>query len=189
MNLGGSISETVYLSARDSVIGVLENMVHATKNVRKASLRYVLNHENIFKAFSFLIPSANRISWQKTTWATIMSRNDKTCIILHFLTNKHFHLSAQSSFKCSYYSVSESKKISDISNPMLLGHLDMWNLSRNDKNYFLEHGGTEAYILGVQTFPEYLISPSMSPNVKISARKSLTILYNPFLPNVPEWQN
>ena len=127
VNLGGNVSETVDLSARDSVIGVLENMVHATKNDRKASLRYVLNQENIFKAFSFLIPSANRISWQKTTWATIMSRNDKTCIILHFLTNKHFHLSAQSSFKCSYYSVSESKKISDISNPMLLGHLDMWN--------------------------------------------------------------
>ena len=133
VNLGGNVSETVDLSARDSVIEVIENMVHATKNVRKASLWYVLNHENIFKAFSFLIPSANRISWQKTTWATIMSRNDKTCIILHFLTNKHFHLSAQSSFKCSYYSVSESKKISDISNPMLLGHLNTWNLSRNDK--------------------------------------------------------
>ena len=124
VNLGGNVSETVDLSARDSVIGVLENMVHATKNDRKASLRYVLNQENIFKAFSFLIPSANRISWQKTTWATIMSRNDKTCIIHYFLNKIHFYLSVQCSSKSSYYSISEFKKISDISNPMLLGHLN-----------------------------------------------------------------
>ena len=30
VNLGGNVSETVDLSARDSVIGVIENMVHAT---------------------------------------------------------------------------------------------------------------------------------------------------------------
>ena len=124
VNLGGNVSETVDLSARDSVIEVIENMVHATKNDRKASLRYVLNQENIFKAFSFLIPSANRISWQKTTWATIMSRNDKTCIIHYFLNKRHFYLSVQCSSKSSYYSISEFKKISDISNPMLLGHLN-----------------------------------------------------------------
>ena len=97
VNLGGNVSETVDLSARDSVIGVIENMVHATKNVRKASLWYVLNHENIFKAFSFLIPSANRIFWQKTTWATIMSRNDKTRLMQYLLTKKH----ANSWVKCN----------------------------------------------------------------------------------------
>ena len=175
VNLGGNVSETVDLSARDSVIGVIENMVHATKNVRKASLWYVLNHENIFKAFSFLIPSANRIFWQKTTWATIMSRNDKTCIIQYFLNKKHFHLSVQCSSKSPYYSVTEFKKISDISNPILLGHLNTWNLSRNDKSTFFECGGSQTYILGVQTFPKYHIGPSLSPKVKISARKYHTI--------------
>ena len=124
MNLGGNVSETVDLSARDSVIGVTENMVHATKTSGKQVSYMYLNHENIFKAFSFLIPSANRIFWQKTTWATIMSRNDKTCITQYFLNKKHFYLSVQCSFKSSYYSVSELKKISDISNPMLLGHLN-----------------------------------------------------------------
>ena len=38
VNLGGNVSETVDLSARDSLIGVTENMVPATKNIRKASL-------------------------------------------------------------------------------------------------------------------------------------------------------
>ena len=103
VNLGCNVSETVDLSARDSVIEVIENMVHATKNVRKASLWYVLNHENIFKAFSFLIPSANRIFWQKTTWATKMSWDDKTCIKQYFLNKKHFYLSVQCSSKSSYY--------------------------------------------------------------------------------------
>ena len=153
VNLGGNVSETVDLSARDSVIGVIENMVHATKNVRKASLWYVLNHENIFKAFSFLIPSANRIFWQKTTWATIMSRNDKTCIIQYFLNKKHFHLSVQCSSKSSYYSVSEFKKISDISNPMLLGHLNTWNLSRNDKSTFLNVGAVKRTFWGSKHSP------------------------------------
>ena len=77
VNLGCNVSETVDLSARDSLIGVTENMVPATKN-----------HKNIFKAFSFLIQSTNRIFWQKTTWATIMSRDDKTCIKQYFLNKQ-----------------------------------------------------------------------------------------------------
>ena len=38
VNLGGNVTETAILSLRDSVIGVIENMVHTTKNVRRASL-------------------------------------------------------------------------------------------------------------------------------------------------------
>ena len=89
VNLGGNVSETVILSLRDSVIGVIENMVPSIKNVRKQVSDMFLNQENISKAFFLLIPPVSRRFLQKTTWATIMSQDDKTCIIAYLLLNIH----------------------------------------------------------------------------------------------------
>ena len=86
VNLGGNVSETVILSLRDSVIGVIENMVPSIKNVRKQVSDMFLNQENISKAFFLLIPPVGRRFLQKTTWATIMSRNDKTWFFQYFMT-------------------------------------------------------------------------------------------------------
>ena len=54
VNLGGNVSETVILSLRDSVIGVIENMVPSIKNVRKQVSDKFLNQEKHFKG---LFPS------------------------------------------------------------------------------------------------------------------------------------
>merc|ERR1712074_479925 len=56
-----------------------------------------LNQENIFQSLFFFIPIANRRFLQKTTWATIMSRNDKTRLMQYLLNKKH----ANSSVKCN----------------------------------------------------------------------------------------
>ena len=56
-----------------------------------------LIQENIFRGLFFFIPFGNRRFLQKTTWETIMSRNDKTRLMQYLLTKKH----ANSSVKCN----------------------------------------------------------------------------------------
>ena len=102
VNLGGNVSETVILSLRDSVIGVIENMVPSIKNVRKQVSDMFLNQENISKAFFLLIPPVSRRFLQKTTWATIMSRNDKTWFIQYLMTKKLANFSVKCNSKSPY---------------------------------------------------------------------------------------
>ena len=137
----------------DSVASMTKVMVNIGKRHGQHVSAVSFNHQNDFKTFSCPMNNHRQRFWQKTTWATIMSRNDKTCIIQYFLNKKHFHLSVQCSSKSSYYSVSEFKKISDISNPMLLGHLNTWNLSRNDKSTFLNVGAVKRTFWGSKHSP------------------------------------
>ena len=102
VNLGGNVSETVILSLRDSVIGVIENMVPSIKNVRKQVSDMFLNQENISKAFFLIIPPVSRRFLQKTTWATIMSRNDKTWFFQYLMTKKLVNFSVKCNSKSPY---------------------------------------------------------------------------------------
>ena len=102
VNLGGNVSETVILSLRDSVIGMRENMVPAIKNVRMQVSDMFLNQENISKAFFLLIPPVSRRFLQKTTWATIMSRNDKTWFFQYLMTKKLVNFSVKCNSKSPY---------------------------------------------------------------------------------------
>ena len=102
VNLGGNVSETVILSLRDSVIGVIENMVPSIKNVRKQVSDMFLNQENISKAFFLLIPPVSQRFLQKTTWATIMSRNNKTWFIQYLMTKKMVNWSVKYNSKSPY---------------------------------------------------------------------------------------
>ena len=73
----------------DSVVSVTKIMVNIGKGQGEHLSAVSSNHQNDFKTFSCPMNNQRQRFWQKTTWATIMSQDDKTCIIAYLLLNMH----------------------------------------------------------------------------------------------------
>ena len=69
----------------DSVVSVTKIMVNIGKGQGQHLSAVSSNHQNDFKTFSCPMNNQRQRFWQKTTWATIMSQDDKTCIIAYLL--------------------------------------------------------------------------------------------------------
>ena len=85
----GNVLSRVNFLSWDSVVGITKIMV----NEGKGQGQHVspVSSTIIIVAKHFFCPLNNHRQrfWQKTTWATIMSQDDKTCIIACLLLNMH----------------------------------------------------------------------------------------------------
>ena len=66
-----------------------ENHGKWRKRAVTACLSCVFNHKIVSKHFFCPMNNHRQRFWQKTTWATIMSQDDKTCIIACLLLSRH----------------------------------------------------------------------------------------------------
>ena len=92
---------------------------------------------------------------QKTTWATIMSQDDKTCIIACLLLNMHSNWILQCVPISPYNYASESKNVFDISLTVSMGHLIVCiPVPRWHKHLACQSVPTPSFF-GFKTFPVY----------------------------------
>ena len=119
----GNVLSWVNFLSWDSVVGMTKTMVNEGKgqgqHVSPVSLTIII----VSKHFFCPMNNHRQRFWQKTTWATIMSQDDKTCIIACWLLKMHSNLILECVPILPYNYVSESKNILDVSLTVLMGHL------------------------------------------------------------------
>ena len=85
----GNVFSWVNFLSCDSVLSMTKIRVNIGKGQGHHVSAVSFNPQNDFKTFFCLMNNHRQRFWQKTTSATIMSQDDKTCIIAYLLLNMH----------------------------------------------------------------------------------------------------
>ena len=85
----GNVLSGVNFLSWDSVVGMTKIMVKEGKGPGQHISPVSSTMKIVSKHLFCPMNNHRQRFWQKTTWATIMSQDDKTCIIAYLLLNMH----------------------------------------------------------------------------------------------------
>ena len=137
------------------------------KRAGTACLSCVINHHNSCKTFFCPMNNHRQRFWQKTSWATIMSQDDKTCIIACLLLNMHLNWILQCVPISPYNYTSESKKVFDISLTVSMGHLIVYIPVPRWHKHLVSQSVPIPSFFGFKTFPVYFLGLKLSLRSKV----------------------
>ena len=163
-----------------------ENHGKWRKRAGTACLSCVFNHHNSFKTFFCPMNNHRQRFWQKTTWATIMSQDDKTCIIACWLLKMPSNLIHECVPILPYNYASESKKVFDISLTVSMGHLIVYIPVPRWHRYLFSKRVPSPSFSGFKTFPVYFPGLNLCLRSKVETLNHLGIHV---FPNVPRWHH
>ena len=163
----GNVLSWVNFLSWDSVVGMTKIMVKEGKGPGQ-HISPVSSTMKIVSKHLFCPMNNHRQRFlQKTTWATIMSQDDKTCIIACLLLSMHKNWILQCVPISPYNYAFGSKQVFDISLTVSMGHLIVYiPVPRWHKHLVSQSVPTPSFF-AFKTFPVYFLGLKLSLRSKV----------------------